>query len=86
MTVSSPADSNVIELTVHNPDQNTAKRYVDAIAQSACNNAKKLIPIEEISILEEGTSTGMAVKRNLVEYTVFITVVAAAAVLVIETS
>ncbi len=65
LTVSSLADSNVIELTVRNPDQNTAKQYVDAIARSACSNAKKVIPVEEISVLQEGTSTGVAIKPIL---------------------
>ena len=35
LTVSSPADSNIVELKITNPDQNTAKTYVDAIAKTA---------------------------------------------------
>ena len=84
LTVSSPADSNVIELTVRNPDQNTAKQYVDAIARSACSNAKKVIPVEEISVLQEGTSTGVAIKPDLIKYTAYITAAAAAVIFVIE--
>ena len=33
LTVSSPANSNIVEITCTNPDQNTAKLYVDAVAK-----------------------------------------------------
>ena len=69
---------------MRNPDQNTAKQYVDAIARSACSNAKKVIPVEEISVLQEGTSTGVAIKPDLIKYTAYITAAAAAVIFVIE--
>ena len=40
LTVTSPADSNIVELKVINPDQNTAKTYVDAIAKTAVKTFK----------------------------------------------
>ena len=56
LTVTSPADSNIVELKVINPDQNTAKTYVDAIAKTAVKTTT-IIPVESMQILSEGTST-----------------------------
>ena len=64
LAVSSPADSNIVELKITNPDQNTAKTYVDAIAKTAVKTTT-IIPVESIQILSEGTSDGVATKPHL---------------------
>ena len=56
LTVSSPANSNIVEITCTNPDQNTAKQYVDAVAKTALKTTS-IIPVKSIQILSEGTST-----------------------------
>ena len=71
LTVSSPADSNIVELKIVNPDQNTAKTYVDAIAKTAVKTTT-IIPVESMQILSEGTSDGVATKPHLYYYTALI--------------
>ena len=68
LTVSSPADSNIVELKIVNPDQNTAKTYVDAVAQTAVKTTT-IIPVESMQILSEGTSS---FKQHLYRNTIFI--------------
>ena len=65
LTVSSPADSNIVELKVVNPDQNTAKAYVDAVAKTAVKTTT-IIPVESMQILSEGTSDGVSNKTRFV--------------------
>lgn len=83
LTVSSPANSNIIELKVVNPDQQTAKNYVDAIAKAAVNTTS-IIPVESIKILSDGTSTGKMIKPDLYKNTAIIMALALAATLFIE--
>ena len=83
LTVTSPADSNIVELKVINPDQNTAKTYVDAIAKSAVKTTT-IIPVESMQILSEGTSTGNAFKPNLYRNTVIIAGMASVVCIFIE--
>lgn len=83
LTVSSPADSNIVELKITNPDQNTAKTYVDAIAKTAVKTTT-IIPVESIQILSEGTSDGVATKLHLYYNTALIVVAASAACVFIE--
>ncbi len=83
LTVSSPADSNIVELKVTNPDQNTAKTYVDAIAKTAVKTTT-IIPVESIQILSEGTSDGVATKPHLYYYTGLIVAAASAVCVFIE--
>ena len=64
LTVKTVPNSNIIELTITNPDQNTAKTYVDAIAKTAVKTTT-IIPVESIQILSEGTSDGVATKPHL---------------------
>ena len=71
LTVSSPADSNRVELKIVNPDQNTAKTYVDAVAQTAVKTTT-IIPVESMQILSEGTSSGVSFKQHLYRNTIFI--------------
>ena len=71
LTVSSPADSNIVELKIVNPDQNTAKTYVDAVAQTAVKTTT-IIPVESMQILSEGTSSGVSFKQHLYRNTIFI--------------
>ena len=83
LTVTSPADSNIVELKIINPDQNTAKTYVDAIAKTAVKTTT-IIPVESMQILSEGTSTGNAFKPNLYRNTVIIAGMASAVCIFIE--
>lgn len=76
ITVKTPADSNVIEVICENPDQLTAKKYVDAVVNSALKNST-IIPVEKMTILSAGTSTGESIKPNLYRYTVYLTAMAA---------
>ena len=77
LTVSSPADSNIVELKITNPDQNTAKTYVDAIAKTAVKTTT-IIPVESIQILSEGTSDGVTTKPHLYYNTALIVAAASA--------
>ncbi len=83
LTISSPANSNIVEIKCVNPDQNTAKKYVDAVATTAVKTTS-IIPVKSIQILSEGTSTGVAFKPDLYRNTIIITAVASAVCLFIE--
>ncbi|SEV81370.1 YveK family protein [[Clostridium] fimetarium] len=71
ISVNTPRNSNVIEIICYDPDQATAKQYVDAVAKSALKTTT-IIPVEKISILAEGTSTGVAYKPHLYRYTAYL--------------
>ena len=64
LTVSSPANSNIVEIKCVNPDQNTAKKYVDAVASTAIKTTS-IIPVKSIQILSEGTSSGVSFKPEI---------------------
>lgn len=83
LTVTSPANSNIVEITCVNPDQNTAKKYVDAVASTAIKTTS-IIPVKSIQILAEGTSSGEAFKPNLYRNTIIITGIASAICIFIE--
>lgn len=83
LTVNSVANSNIIELVIVNPDQNTAKTYVDAIAATAVKTTT-IIPVESIQILSEGTSTGDSFKPDLVLKTVRLTALLALVTFALE--
>ncbi len=83
LTVSSPANSNIVEITCTNPDQNTAKQYVDAVAKTALKTTS-IIPVKSIQILSEGTSTNTPVKPDLYRNTLLIAGVCGAVCAVLE--
>ncbi|WP_287386997.1 hypothetical protein [Lachnospira sp.] len=83
LTVNSVANSNIIELVIVNPDQNTAKTYVDAIAATAVKTTT-IIPVESIQILSEGTSTGDSFKPNLMLKTIRLTALVALVTFALE--
>lgn len=83
LTVSSPANSNIVEIKCVNPDQNTAKKYVDAVASTAIKTTS-IIPVKSIQILSEGTSSGVSFKPDLYKKTGIIAGVASAICLFIE--
>ena len=83
LTVNSVPNSNIIELIIVNPDQNTAKQYVDAIAATAIKTTT-IIPVESIQILSEGTSTGHAFKPGLITNTIKLTALIALITFTIE--
>lgn len=83
ITVKTPANTNIVEIICTNPDQNTAKAYVDAVAKSAIKTTS-IIPVEKISILTEGTSTGVSIKPNIYKFTQYITIGAALVCVILE--
>lgn len=83
LTVSSPANSNIVEIKCVNPDQNTAKKYVDAVASTAINTTS-IIPVKSIQILSEGTSSGVSFKPDLYKNTGIIAGTACAVCMFIE--
>lgn len=83
LKVRSPENSNIVEITCTNPDQNTAKNYVDAVAQTAIKTTS-IIPVKSIQILTTGTSDNKAVKPDLYKNVLMIVGVADAICLAIE--
>lgn len=83
LTVSSPANSNIVELKCINADQETAKSYVDAIAKTAIKTTS-IIPVKSIQILSEGTATNEVVRPDLYKKTGYITGVAAVICIILE--
>lgn len=83
LTVSSPANSNIVEIKCVNPDQNTAKKYVDAVASTAIKTTS-IIPVKSIQILSEGTSSGVSFKPDLYKNTGIIAGTACAVCMFIE--
>lgn len=83
LTVSSPANSNIVEIKCVNPDQNTAKKYVDAVASTAIKTTS-IIPVKSIQILSEGTSSGVSFKPDLYKNTSIIAGTACAVFMFIE--
>lgn len=83
LTVSSPANSNIVQIKCVNPDQNTAKKYVDAAASTAIKTTS-IIPVKSIQILSEGTSSGVSFKPDLYKNTGIIAGTACAVCMFIE--
>lgn len=83
LTVSSPANSNIVQIKCVNPDQNTAKKYVDAVASTAIKTTS-IIPVKSIQILSEGTSSGVSFKPDLYKNTGIIAGTACAVCMLIE--
>lgn len=83
LSVSSPANSNIVEITCTNPDRVTAKKYVDAVAATAIKTTS-IIPVRSIQILTKGTSGNQPVQPGLYQNTFYIAAAGSAACLVIE--
>lgn len=83
LTISSPADSNIVEITCTNPDQATAKTYVDAVAKAAIKTTS-IIPVKSIQILESGDASNQPVKPGLYKNVLMITGIAFGACLLLE--
>lgn len=69
LTVVSKPNSNIIELTVTYKDQNTAKRYVDAVAGNA-NLIQQIVPIALVMISSEGDISNQSFKPELMNKTI----------------
>lgn len=83
ITVKSVPNSNIVEIKCTNPDQTTAKKYVDAVAETALRTTS-IIPVKSIQILFEGTQSNVSVKPHLYRNTLFIAVVVFAVCLALE--
>lgn len=83
LTVKTVPNSNIIELTITNPDQNTAKTYVDAIAKNAMKTTS-IVAVESIQVLEYGTESNVAIKPDINKRAAIIAGIVAAICLCIE--
>lgn len=83
LTVTALVDSNVVEIRCTNPDQNTAREYVEAVASAAIKTTS-IIPVKSIQILSESSSGGVAYKPDLYKKTLIIAGAASAICAFIE--
>lgn len=83
LTVTSPENSNIVELKITNPDANTAVAYVDAVAKTAIKTTS-IIPVESIQILSSGEKSGDAYKPDLMKKAAYLTVIGSAICLFAE--
>lgn len=83
LTVNTVPNSNIIELTITNPDQNTAKTYVDAIAKNAMKTTS-IVAVESIQVLEYGSESNVAIKPDINRKAAIIAGIVAAICLAIE--
>ena len=83
LTVHVVPNSNIIELICINPDQATAKLYVDAIAKNAIKTTS-IIQVSSIQVLEYGDESNIVVKPNLYRNTIILTGIVFAICLFIE--
>ena len=83
LTVKAVPDSNIIELICTNPDQSTAKTYVDAVAKNALKTTS-IVPVSSIQVLEYGDESNNSFKPGLYRITAVIAGIAAAICLFIE--
>ena len=83
LTVKAVPDSNIIELICTNPDQSTAKTYVDAVAKNALKTTS-IVPVSSIQVLEYGDESNNSFKPGLYRNTAIIAGIAAAICLFIE--
>ena len=83
LTVKAVPDSNIIELICTNPDQSTAKTYVDAVAKNALKTTS-IVPVLSIQVLEYGDESNNSFKPGLYRNTAVIAGIAAAICLFIE--
>lgn len=84
LQVITPANSNIIKIICNNPDAQTAKTYVDAVAKATVNSVGDTIPVKSVKIMSAGTVSSKSYKPELYIYTAAIAGLAAAACLVIE--
>ena len=83
LTVKAVPDSNIIELICTNPDQSTAKTYVDAVAKNALKTTS-IVPVSSIQVLEYGDESNNSFKPGLYRNTAVIAGITAAICLFIE--
>lgn len=84
LQVVTPANSNIIKIICNNPDAQTAKTYVDAVARAAVNSIGGTIPVKSVKIMSPGTVSSRSYKPELYIYMAAIAGIAAAACLIIE--
>ena len=77
LTVKAVPDSNIIELIFTNPDQSTAKTYVDAVAKNALKTTS-IVPVSSIQVIEYGDESNNSFKPGLYRNTAVIAGIAAA--------
>jgi capsular polysaccharide biosynthesis protein len=83
LTVNTVPNSNIVELTVTNPDQTTAKNYVDAVAKNV-SKTTSILTVESIQVLEYGDESNIAFKPDVLKNAGIIAAIVAAICLVVE--
>jgi hypothetical protein len=81
--VNTVPNSNIVELTVTNPDQTTAKNYVDAVAKNV-SKTTSILTVESIQVLEYGDESNIAFKPDVLKNAGIIAAIVAAICLVVE--
>ena len=84
LKVTTPANTNIVRIHCVNPDAGTAKTYVDAVANSAVNNIKDVIPVKSVKVLSLGSVQSEPDRPELVRYIVGIAALAAVVCLFVE--
>jgi capsular polysaccharide biosynthesis protein len=83
LTVNTVPNSNIVELTVTNPDQTTAKNYVDAVAKNV-SKTTSILTVESIQVLEYGDESNIAFKPDVLKNAGIIAAIVAAICFVVE--
>jgi capsular polysaccharide biosynthesis protein len=83
LTVKTVPNSNIVELTVTNPDQTTAKNYVDAVAKNV-SKTTSILTVESIQVLEYGDESNIAFKPDVLKNAGIIAAIVAAICFVVE--
>lgn len=70
ITVTTPADSRVLEITVINPDPYKAKEIADQVAKSSSEQICKVMQIEKVTQFEPGSISQFPVSTGTKKYTI----------------
>lgn len=70
VTVTTPSETRVLNITMKNPDPYKAKEIVDAVAEASSEQICKIMQIEQVNVIEEGgvstTPVESATKKNTI--------------------
>jgi len=65
ITVNTPTDTRILEITVANHDQYKAKEIADKVAQIASDSISKIMQIEDISVVDQANVPTLPVSPNV---------------------
>lgn len=70
ITVTTPSDTRVLQITVTNPDPYKAKEIVDEVAKASADQICEIMQIEKVNVIEEGnvstTPISTGIKKNTI--------------------